>query len=88
VTLPGTDGGGVRVGDGVEAFDVLEGEVVDEADSAAVVGVGVSLDELHINGTRVSYRTLMTRIGRIGADFFLITCGYFDNHGFNLWSSV
>lgn len=45
VTLPGTDGVGVRMGDGVEAFDAIEGEVVDEADGAAVVGVEVALDE-------------------------------------------
>lgn len=63
VALPGTDGGSVRVGDGVEAFDAIEGEVVDETDSAAVVGVGVAFDELHTNGTQ------MTLIERISADF-------------------
>lgn len=63
VTLPGTNGGGVWVGDGVEAFDAIEGEVVDETDSAAVVGVGVAFDELHTNGTQ------MTLIERISADF-------------------
>ncbi len=48
MTLPGTDSGCVRVADGVEAFDAIEGEVVDEADGAAVVGVEVSFDYMHL----------------------------------------
>jgi len=47
MALPGTYDVGVRMGDGVEAFDAIEGKVVDEADGAAVVGVEVAFDEVH-----------------------------------------
>lgn len=45
MSLPGTDGGGVWMGDCVEAFDASKGEVVDKAYSSAVVGVEVALDD-------------------------------------------
>ena len=47
MSLPGTDGGGVWVGDGVEAFDILEMKIVYESYNSTMVFMNVTFDKFH-----------------------------------------
>lgn len=89
VALPGTDGRGVRMGDGVEAFYTFKMKIVYESYNSTMIFMNATIDMLHINGTPVYYRTLMTRIRLIYTDFFWwITFGYWMFTDFYLCSSA
>lgn len=47
MTLPGTDDGGIGMGDGVEAFYSLEIKVVNESNNPSMIFVNVTFDKFH-----------------------------------------
>lgn len=65
MTLPGTDGWGVRMGDGVEAFYIFKMKIVNESYNSTLIFMNVAFDKLHINGTQMTLMLL------IYADFYL-----------------